>query len=102
MTVNLNANETVIKAGDSLHLANDQKIQGKLILTNQRLFFTLFGESIEKPLLEFLPAHIKELLFFNTMRIIPNGLNIVTKDGKEHKFTIKKRDEWGSMINKMY
>lgn len=102
MTVDLNANETVIKAGDSLHLANDRKIQGKLILTNQRLFFTLFEQSLEKPFLEILPLQIKELLFFNSMKIIPNGLTIVTKDGKEHRFTIKKRNEWGAMINKMY
>ena len=33
---------------------------------------------------------------------IPNGLNVVMKSGEEKKFSLKKRNEIGAMINKMY
>ncbi len=102
MKLDLNANELVLKAGDSLYLSNSEKVSGKLILTNQRIFFTTKENVKTNYFLEILPVHIKELMFFNTKRIIRNGLNVITKDGSEHKFTIKKRDEWCSMINKMY
>jgi hypothetical protein len=29
-------------------------------------------------------------------------LNVVTRDGKSHSFPLKKRDEIGQLINKMY
>ena len=38
MTVNLYANEVVIKAGDTIKTVDDNKIAGKLIVTNQRIF----------------------------------------------------------------
>lgn len=102
MTVNLKANEMVLKAGDSLHYAGTDKVLGKLILTNQRLYFRPSETDHPVSQFEILFSQIRELIFFNTMKIIPKGLNIVTKDGRELKFDIKKRDEWGRMINKMY
>jgi hypothetical protein len=39
MTVKLNANEVVLKAGDTNQVINDNKIEGKLIVTNQRIYF---------------------------------------------------------------
>jgi len=39
MVIPLKANEVVIKAGDSSYLDDAEKICGKLILTNQRIYF---------------------------------------------------------------
>ena len=39
MKIDMNPNEMVIKAGDGSHVSNGNTIKGKLILTNQRLYF---------------------------------------------------------------
>ncbi len=89
-----------MKACDSKHyFAQDLKC-GKLILTNQRLYFKCQDHSDCN--LEIMPADIEEVLFFNTHPFSSNGLNIVKKDGTQLKFRIKQRNAWGKAINQMY
>ena len=102
MVLDLKANEVVVKASDSSLLEDDRKISGKLILTNQRVYFKDVEKSEQPEALEILPADIRELFYFNTFKIFPNGLHIIMKNGKEHKFKISKRDSWGQAINSMY
>ena len=101
MVVDLKENEVVVKAGDTMFL-NGEKAKGKLILTNQRLYFKSFNIDQKKYDKEILPVHIQEIIYFSTQKIFPNGLSIITKGGEELKFQIKKRNSWGEMINKMY
>jgi hypothetical protein len=100
MKVDLKPNEVVVKAGDSQHLNDSKKVQGKLILTNQRVYFKSPEDNDFN--MEILPGDIHEVIYFNTSMLSPNGLNIVTKEGKQLKFKIKKRDSWGKAINQMY
>jgi len=101
MQVKLNANEVVVKAGNSNFLDNNEdNIQGKLILTNQRLCFTRLNQQVFDLVIE--PAHIKEVMYFKTGFLSKKGLNVITKDGKNNKFKIKEREKWIEMINKMY
>ncbi|MBI9052613.1 MAG: hypothetical protein JEY96_02265 [Bacteroidales bacterium] len=102
MVVDLKANELVLKAGDSNYFAEDKNIDGKLILTNQRVYFKTSENDNHNYNLEILPNQIREILFFNTLKIFPNGLNIVLKEGKELKFKIGKRNSWGKVLNKIY
>ena len=102
MVIPLKANEIVIKAGDSSYLDDTEKICGKLILTNQRIYFVTSNGHAEKYNLEILPSDIREVIFFNVRRFLPNGLNVILKSGEEKKFSLKKRNEIGEMINKMY
>ncbi len=102
MTVKLYENETVLKAANTSYCESSAQVDGKLILTNQRIYFKTMVEEKSHIDFEILPNQIKEVLFFNTWKIIPNGLNVVTKEGKELKFIIKNRDQWCLMINKMY
>ena len=102
MTVKLYENETVLKAANTSYCENSAQVDGKLIMTNQRIYFKRTVEEKKHIDFEILPNQIKEVLFFNTWKIIPNGLNVVTKEGKELKFIIKNRDQWCLMINKMY
>ena len=102
MYLDLKPNEVVIKAGDSNHLEAEDRVNGKLVLTNQRIYFITtkgselnFDHEIEY-------RDIREVMVFNTMKIFPNGLNIITKDGKELKFVVKKRNNWCEAINRMY
>ncbi len=102
MVIPLKANEVVVKAGDSAYYADSGKVGGKLILTNQRIYFKASNGYTGKYDLEIIPGEILEVIFFNTMKILPTGLNVVMKSGEERKFSLKKRNEIGAMINKMY
>ena len=101
MTVDLYANEVVIKAGDTTKTVEKNKIAGKLIVTNQRVYFKAIEQDNESHNLEILPDNIKEVIYFGGM-FSTKGLNLVTNDGSTHAFPLKKRDEIGQLINSMY
>ena len=102
MTIDLYANEVVTKAGDAQYIFIDKQIKGKLILTNQRIYFKALNETKVEHNMEIEPKDIQELLYFKTKMFIQNGINVVTKEGKELKFLVKNRNSWTQMINKMY
>lgn len=102
MVVDLKANELVLKAGDSNLSFDDRIIDGKLILTNQRVYFKTKDDTHSMFNLEILPSQIKEIIYFNTMKIIPNGLNIILKEGKEFRFKLGNRNSWGQALNRIY
>ncbi len=100
MKVDLKPNEVVVKAGDSQHINGKGNINGKLILTNQRVYFKSPRDSDYN--MEIMPGDIEEVIYFNTGMFASNGLSIVTKAGSQLKFKIKKRNAWGKAINQMY
>jgi hypothetical protein len=102
MTVKLNPNEVVLKAGDTNQVVDNKTIEGKLIVTNQRLYFKTLKEECEKFNLEILFDNILEVIYFSRGLFSVKGLNVVTRDGKTISFPLKKRDEFGLLINKMY
>jgi hypothetical protein len=102
MKPKMNPNEVVIKACDSKHYGDKPTRKGKLVLTNQRLFFWPSEAEKNLSLLEIWPKDISELHFFNTLFLIPNGLNVITKDGNSNMFKVKERNHWSRMINQMY
>jgi hypothetical protein len=102
MTVKLNANEVVLKAGDTKQEINNNVIDGKLIVTNQRIYFKTLNTETEKFNLEILFDNILEVIYFSKGLFSVKGLNVVTRDGKCHSFPLKKRDEIGQLINSMY
>ena len=103
MTVKLNANEVVLNAGDTNQVIdNNTTIEGKLIITNQRIYFKTIKEEMEKFNLEIMFDNILEVIFYSKGLFSVKGLNVVTRDGKNHSFPLKKRDEIGQLINKMY
>lgn len=101
MKIDLKPNELVVKAGDSQFL-NGKEVKGKLIVTNQRLYFEAIAQEDKNYNQEINPSNIREVIPFNTFAFLTNGLNIVTKDGEELKFKVKKRRNWEVLINKMY
>jgi hypothetical protein len=102
MTVKLYANEVVLKAGDTNQVIGDNTVEGKLIVTNQRLYFKTLNEETDRFNLEILFENILEVIFFGKGIFSVKGLNVVTRDGKSHSFPLKQRDEIGQLINKMY
>jgi hypothetical protein len=102
MTVKLNPNEVVIKAGDTNQVVGNDTIEGKLIVTNQRIYFKTLKEETEKFNLEILFDNILEIIYFNRGLFSVKGLNVITRDGRCLSFPLKKRDEFGQLINSMY
>lgn len=102
MTVKLNPNEVVLKAGDTNQVIDNQKIDGKLIVTNQRIYFRALKEEAEKFNIEILFDNVLEVLFYQKGIFSAKGINVVTRDGSSHIFPLKQRDEIGLLINKMY
>jgi hypothetical protein len=102
MTVKLNANEVVLKAGDTNQVIDNNKVEGKLIVTNQRIYFKPLEEEAARFNLEILFDNILEVIYYSKGLFSVKGLNVVTRDGKSHSFPLKKRDEIGQLINKMY
>jgi len=92
----------IIRAGDSSLRHDDRQVQGKLIVTNQRIYFKSLERDNGHLDMEIGPGEICDLFFFNTLWLIPNGMNIITKKGKEIQLTVKKRNEWAKLITRMY
>lgn len=101
MTIALYANEVVTKAGNAQYINIDNQVKGKLILTNQRIYFKQLADKVNGLNLEIEPKEIRELMYFKTRMIFQNGLSLITKEGKELKFIVKDRDSWSQMINRM-
>jgi hypothetical protein len=102
MTVKLYANEVVLKAGDTNQVKENKTIEGKLIVTNQRIYFKPLSDDMDKFNLEILFENILEVIFYGKGFFSAKGLNVVTRDGQSHMFPLRKRDEIGQLINKMY
>ncbi len=102
MKIDLKQNEMVVKAGNSDFLCPEEKVEGKFIVTNQRLYFKSFNGNGDKYDLEVEPGQIREVHFFNTGFLSPNGLKIILRGGEDLKFRIKNRNAFGELINKMY
>lgn len=102
MTVKLYPNEVVLKAGDTNQVVDNLKVDGKLIVTNQRIYFRTLKEEMDRFNLEILFDNILEVIFFGNGIFSAKGLNVVTRDGKNFTFPLRKRDEIGQLINKMY
>ncbi|MFO7621841.1 MAG: hypothetical protein R6W81_11355 [Bacteroidales bacterium] len=102
MTVKLNANEVVLKAGDTSQIIEGNTIEGKFIVTSQRIYFKALKEEMEKFNLEILFDNILEVIYFSKGLFSVKGLNVITRDGRCLSFPLKKRDEFGQLINKMY
>ena len=102
MTVKLNPNEVVIKAGDTNQVVGSDTIEGKLIVTNQRIYFKTLKEETERFNLEIMFENILEIIYFNRGFFSVKGLNVITRDGRCLSFPLRKRDEFGQLINRMY
>ncbi len=101
MRINLKANEVVLRATDTLHTSGTFETRGKLIMTNQRLYFKSLQNSDDHRSFEISPGEIRDILFYNVMRIIPRGLDLITSDGTKLRFLIRNRNEWCRQIAQM-
>lgn len=101
MKIDLKPNEMVVKASDSKYM-NGSTVEGKLILTNQRIYFKSRVAEYSDHDKEIEPSEIREVIPFKTGIFSNDGLNIVKKNGNELNFKVKDRDTWCKLVNQMY
>ena len=102
MKIVLKPNETILRAGSSNLRQEDQQINGKLIVTNQRIYFKTLKLEHQFCDKEINPGEISELFYFNVMWILLKGITIKTKKGEALCFTVSDRNEWSKLITRMF
>jgi hypothetical protein len=102
MKLVLQPNEMILMAGNSQLCQPTRQVNGKLIVTNQRIYFRTLEEEHRSCDREIIPQEINDLIYFNTRWMLPFGLTIITKSGTEHQFIVRNRGEWAKLITKMY
>lgn len=94
--MNFKPNELVIKAGDGTLLENNEKINIKVILTNQNRIYLNNSGIHDKEL-----DGIKEITYFDRNFFNRDGVHVITKT-EEVKFLLKNRKTWEKLFSKLY
>lgn len=91
----------IVYAGAANHFKGKVAVGGKLYLLNDRLIFKSHNLNIQNHTLSIEISNINELIFFNPMGIVKNGLQISLKDGAIEKFVINNRNIWKEYIQQL-
>ncbi|MBA3683449.1 MAG: hypothetical protein H0W73_20130 [Bacteroidetes bacterium] len=91
----------IIRSGGANHFINGEAVGGKLYLLKDKLQFQSHGFNIQNHGQIIDHEQIKEVSFYNTLGIIPNGLTIITRSGQTEKFVVNGRRHWKEEIEKL-
>lgn len=90
----------IVYAGSANHFIGNEAVGGKLYLLSDRLTFKSHNFNFNTHEDSILLSDIKEIKFYNTLGVIPNGLELVTINGIE-KFVVNNRKKWRAEIEKI-
>lgn len=93
--------ESIIHSGGANHFKNVEAVGGKLYLLKDKLQFKSHNFNIQNHGNIIDINQIKEVNFYNTLGIIPNGLAIKTNDDQIEKFVVNGRRIWKDKILKL-
>ena len=91
----------IIRSGGANHFINGEAVGGKLYLLADKLQFQSHGFNIHNHGQIIDIEQIKEVSFYNTLGLIPNGLAITTLGGQTEKFVVSGRQIWKEEIEKL-
>ncbi|MBS4537954.1 hypothetical protein GOQ27_05745 [Clostridium sp. D2Q-11] len=77
----------------------NESVGGKLKITDKRLIFKSHALNIQTGVTEIPIEKIVKVNKRNTLRIVPNGMSIITQDGIEYKFVLWSRGKIINFIN---
>ncbi len=80
------------------HFLNNEGVGGKLYLLVGKLIFKSHHFNIQNHTLEIPLDQISSVQFYNSLKIIPNGLSLVLTNGKTEKFVVHNRQMWKAQI----
>ncbi len=99
MTVNLQANEKFLVEKTPANLFKGMEaVGGHLTITDKRLIFNAHKFNIQGGTTEISMSDIASVTKASTLKIIPNRIIVKTKDGKDYKFVVYKRDKLVQLI----
>ena len=96
--INNPANDIVIYSGMANHFLNAESVGGNLFLYSDRLYFKSHAVNIQVHDLTIELNQIKNVSYYNTLGLIPNGLAVNLHNGKTEKFVLYKRAVWQKEI----
>lgn len=91
-------NTDIIHSGSANHFVNFEGVGGKLYLLKDTLQFKSHNFNLQNHETVIALNNIKEIGFYNSLGIVPNGLAVTTKDGKTEKFVVNGRKTWKEKI----
>lgn len=74
-------------------------VGGKLFLTNKKLIFKAHKINIQKGQTNIEYTNIKDVVKLKTLKLINNGIRIITKSGTKYDFVVNERNLWLEKIN---
>ncbi|WP_231426228.1 hypothetical protein [Pedobacter sp. Leaf250] len=95
------AESDIIYSGGANYFKNAEAVGGKLYLLKDRLEFKSHQLNIQNQTFKINTADIQEIISYNTLGLIPNGLKVVLKDGVQEKFVVNNRTIWRENIQKL-
>jgi hypothetical protein len=75
-------------------------VGGKLFLTNQKVIFNSHKINIQRGQTNIDYSDIARVEKRRTLKIIPNGLRVITVDSKNYNFVVNNREQWMVEFNK--
>ena len=94
-------NKQIVHSGGANHFINAEAVGGKLYLLTDKLQFQSHSFNIQNHGLTIEIEQIKEVSFYNTLGLVPNGLAITTLSGQKEKFVVSGRRLWKEKIEKL-
>jgi len=91
----------IVYAGAANHFKKREAVGGKLYLLNDRLIFKSHNLNIQNHTLSIQTGNINQLVFFNPLGIVKNGLQLTLKDGTVEKFVVNNRNTWKQHIEQL-
>lgn len=89
-----------IYSGAANHFKNLEAVGGRLYLFTDRLEFKSHGFNIQNHAFAIGIEEIKEIRFYKTLGLVPNGLQIDLTDGESERFVVSNRNIWKTEIQK--
>lgn len=86
--------EQVLHEGPANHFLNREGVGGWIYLTSRRFMFRSHAINLQPHELSIELSDISDVQPVMTAKIIPNGLRIVTRSGRDERFVVEDRRRW--------
>ncbi|HNW74375.1 MAG TPA: hypothetical protein PKN44_12165 [Bacteroidales bacterium] len=96
----VNDGQGIIRSGSANHFKNREAVGGKLYLLTDRIQFKSHSFNIQNHEMKIGLEEIKEIRFFNSLGIIPNGLELKLMNEQIEKFVVDGRRQWRAEIER--
>ncbi|WP_280772018.1 hypothetical protein [Salipaludibacillus daqingensis] len=93
--------EGYINKGNANMWKGLESVGGKLYLTKENLIHVPHRLNFQSEKYSVALSDIDSIEFYNTLKIMPNGLIVILKNGEEKKFVVNGRKKWKREIENL-